>query len=364
VCYNAMKKVLQSLMDRRAREDDIVETDRIAGQPHPRETLSLIGQEEALARAARAIRGGRPPQAWLIAGPPGIGKATSAYRIARYLLVYGANDKGPDDLSVPPKDPAVPLVRAGSHPGLLVLKRGLHPDTGKLMTVLAVREIRKLAEFFELTSSSGGWRVAIIDTADEMSEEAANALLKILEEPPRRAMLMLVSNAPAQLVSTIRSRCQVLRLHPLSDDVLTREVASRVPQLSTEDRARLVALAGGSLGAALRLVEEDGLKLAADAERLVDKAASPDFAATLALAERVARVDKGLESFGGYLAQALADRILARARKNAPHLDRWVELRSAIQESFARASALHLEPKQTILSAARATSKVAWRGAL
>ena len=106
------------------------------------------------------------------------------------------------------------------------------------------------------------------------------------------------------------------------------------------------------------------MKLAADAERLIDKASSPDFAATLALAERVARIDKGLDSFGGTLAQALAERISARAKKNAPGLDRWVELRAAIQESFARSAALHLEPKQTILSAARATAKVARRGAL
>ena len=350
-------------MAKRAREEDIVETDRIAGQPHPRETLTLIGQEQALARAARAIRGGRPPQAWLIAGPPGIGKATFAYRVARYLLLYGASDKGPEDLAVPQGDTAARLVRAGSHPGLLVLKRGLN-DEGKLMTVLGVKEIRKLGDFFALTSSSGGWRIAIIDPADEMNEQAANALLKILEEPPKRAMLMLIAHAPAQLFSTIRSRCQLLRLSALSNEVMTRELAIRVPQLSPEERTRLVALSGGSLGAALRLVEEDGLKLAADAERMIDRAASPDFAAAYALAERVARIDTSLDSFGGYIAQVFADRILARARNNAPHLDRWVELRSAIQESFARSAGLHLEPRQTILSAARATAKLARRGAL
>src|SRR5438067_1141115 len=117
-------------MAKRAREEDIVETDRNAGQPQPRETLTLIRPEEALARAARAIRGARPPQAWLIAGPPGIGKATFAYRVARYLLLYGAGDKGPEDLAVPQNDTTARLVRAGSHPGLLVLKRGLN-DEGK-----------------------------------------------------------------------------------------------------------------------------------------------------------------------------------------------------------------------------------------
>lgn len=256
------------------------------------------------------------------------------------------------------------LVRAGSHPGLMVLKRGLHSDTGRLMTVLSVEEIRKLGPFFGMTSGDGGWRVAIIDTADEMNDQAANALLKILEEPPQRSMLLLIANAAAQLVPTIRSRCQLLRLSPLSDDALTHELEERLPDLSPGDRARVVALSRGSLGAALRLVDADGLKLAADAERLINDAANPDFAAAFALAERVAKLDKGLESIGGYLAQGLADRILVRARQGSPHLERWVELRTTIQESFARASALHLEPKQTILSAARATAKLARRGAL
>ncbi len=101
-------------------------------------TVSLIGQDLALSRAARAIRNGKPPQGWLISGPPGIGKATLAYRIARYLLAYGASDAGPADLSVPVNDPAALQVAAGSHPGLLVLKRGENPDTGKLMNVLSV----------------------------------------------------------------------------------------------------------------------------------------------------------------------------------------------------------------------------------
>ncbi|HLY06077.1 MAG TPA: DNA polymerase III subunit delta' [Rhizomicrobium sp.] len=351
-------------MPKRVREEEIIETDRIGGQPHPREAPALVGQDEALARAARAIRGGRPPQAWLIAGPPGIGKATFAYRVARYLLCYGANDRGPEDLSVPLTDAAVALVRAGAHPGLLVVKRGLSERTGKLMTELGVDEVRKLGPFFGMTAGAGGWRVAIIDTADEMNPNAANALLKILEEPPQRSMLLLVAHAPARLVPTIRSRCQLLRLSPLSDELLARELVERVPDLAPGDRARLVALAGGSLGAALRLVEEDGLKLAAEAERLIDGASAPDFAATFALAERVARLDQGVDAFGGFLAEALANRILARARQNEAHLDRWVQLRSAIQENFARALALHLEPKQTILSAAQATARLARRGAL
>jgi DNA polymerase-3 subunit delta' len=314
----------------------------------------LIGHEEALARTSRAIRGGRPPQALLIGGPPGIGKATFAYRAARYLLRYGATDAGPEDLFVPAKDPVSMLVASNANPGLLVVKRGPDPDTGKLMTVLSVKEIRKLANFFGLTSASGGWRIAIIDTADEMNEAAANALLKILEEPPRASILLLLAHAPARLASTIRSRCQKLQLQPLSEPVFLAALAERMPDLPQADRSRLVALCGGSLGAALRLASEDGLKLAAEAEKLIDRASSPDFAATLALAQRVAKPDRGMETFGAFLAQILATRILARAREGAAHLDRWAELHSHIRASFVRSSALHLEPRQTILSAAQA----------
>jgi DNA polymerase-3 subunit delta' len=258
----------------------------------------------------------------------------------------------------------VALTRAGAHPGLLVLKRGFNPETGKPMTVLGVDEIRRLGGFFGLTSGAGGWRVAIIDAADDMNDAAANALLKVLEEPPARSMLILLAHAPAKLVSTIRSRCQLLRLRPLDDKTLTAELERRLRDLSKEDRARLMTLSDGSLGVALRLAGDDGLKLAAEAERLIDRAAAPDFSATMALADRIARIDRGSEAIGFYLVQMLAGRILARARRNGTGLERWVELRQRIQSSFARSAALHLEPRQTILSSARALELGFRRGAL
>src|ERR1700761_5498885 len=204
-------------MAKRTRVSEPNESDRIEGCPHPRETTRLIGQDVALSRAARAIRGGKPPQGWLISGPPGIGKATLAYRIARYLLAYGAHDTGAADLSVPANDPNAIQVHVASHPGLLVLKRGINEKTGKAMTELPVSEVRRLAGFFGMTSGAGGWRVAIVDTADDMNDSAANAILKLLEEPPSRAMLILLTNRPGQLLPTIRSRCQRLDLRPLEE---------------------------------------------------------------------------------------------------------------------------------------------------
>jgi DNA polymerase-3 subunit delta' len=340
------------------------DSDRIEGFAHPRETNVLLGQEVALARTARALRAGRPPSAWLITGPPGIGKATLAYRIARYLLAFGATDAGPEDLSVPPDHPATRQVAAQSHPGLLILKRAINPKTGKLMTVLSVDEIRRLADFFGMTSGAGGWRVAIVDTADDMNDNAANALLKMLEEPPPNAMLLLLSNMPGRLLPTIRSRCQRLELRPLDDATLESALTQHMPDAMTSERASLARLAGGSLGAALTLATGEGAALAKEADRLIDNAREPDLLALLTLGEKLFRTRDGLESFGNFLAEAMATRIRARAHGGGAGLERWVQLLGRIEQGFGRAAALNLEPRQTVLSTARDMARVARGGAL
>src|SRR4051812_288669 len=303
------------------------DSDRIEGFAHPRETFALLGQDAALGRAARALRAGRPPSAWLITGPPGIGKATLAYRIARYLLAHGATDTGPEDLSVPQDDVAARQVMAQSHPGLLVLKRAVNPKTGKLMTVLSVDEIRRLADFFGMTSGAGGWRVAIVDTADDMNDNAANALLKMLEEPPARAMLLLLSNTPGRLLPTIRSRCQRLDLRPLDDAILQKALAKYLPEASASERGSLARLSGGSIGAALTLATGDGAALAEEADRLIENARNPDPLKLLDLGERLWRIRDGLELFGGFLLESLSARIRARARQaGSASLEPWVAL--------------------------------------
>ncbi len=345
---------------RKSKDTEAPETDRLEGFANPRENFSLVGHEEQLARASHAIRSGRPPQAWLITGPPGIGKATLAYRIARYLLAYGATDKGPADLAVPERDANAIQVRAGSHAGLLILKRGLN-DNGRLMTVIGVDEIRKLGGFFGMTSGAGGWRVAIVDSADEMNDNAANAILKLLEEPPPRAMLLLLAHVPGRLLPTIRSRCQRLDLKPLDEKTVAAELAKLLPDSKPAERASLARLSGGSIGAALQLAGGEGVVLAQEAERLIENAASPDLGALMTLGDKVARATDGIPNFGAFLTQNLGDRILKRAHQGGPRLDRWLDCLTALNESFARTNELHLDPRQTILSASRSISSTSRR---
>jgi DNA polymerase-3 subunit delta' len=341
---------------RTVKNEDTPETDRLEGFAHPRETLRLAGQDAALARAARAIRGGHPPQGWLLTGPPGIGKATLAYRIARYMLAFGATAQGAEDLSVPEREPNALQLAAGAHPGLMVLKRGLN-DSGKLMGETSVAVVRKLQGFFGMTSGAGGWRLAIVDTADDMNDAAANALLKMLEEPPSRAMLLLLSNTPGRLLPTIRSRCQRLDLRPLDDATLEQELSRLLPDTKPDERSALARLADGSIGLALQLAQGDAVALARDADRLLDQASSPDTAAILALGDRIWRITDGLDSFGTFLGEALVRRIRVRAVAGSAHLDRWVECLNKLNASFARTAALNLEPRQTLLSAAGALTQ-------
>jgi DNA polymerase-3 subunit delta' len=343
---------------------EVGDSDRIEGFAHPRETFTLLGQDGALGRAARALRAGKPPGAWLITGPPGVGKATLAYRIARYLLRFGATDAGPSDLSLSPDDAVARQVAAQSHPGLLVLKRPVNPKTGKLMTVLSVDEVRRLAGFFQMTAEDGGWRIAILDTADDMNDSAANALLKILEEPPARSLLLLLSNMPGKLLPTIRSRCQRLELRPLDDITLAKSLAYYLPDTPADERASLVRLAGGSIGAALTLAVGDGAVLAQEADRLIEQARAPDLLALLSLGEKLGRMRDGLEQFGGFLLENLSDRIRARARAGAAGLEPWLAVENRLVELFSRSSGLHLEPRQTLLAAARDMAGVSRRSAL
>jgi len=345
---------------RKLSSEEDFESDRIAGFAHPREAVELLGQDAALTLAAQALRGGRPPHAWLITGPPGIGKATLAYRMARYLLRHGATADGAADLSVAADDATARQVASRAHPGLLVLKRRLNPKTGKPQTELPVDEVRRLSGFFGMTSGAGGWRIAIVDPADDMNENAANALLKQLEEPPQNAMLLLLSHRPGRLLPTIRSRCRRLDLRLLPDALVEQALERLLPDADGDERAALARLSGGSIGAALLLADGDGAMLAREADRLIESARDPDMVALHALGEKIGRIRDGLSLYGDFVLQELVTRVRARARAGL-NAEGWARITVRLEELFARADGLNLEPRQTVWSAARLLSGVARR---
>ena len=232
---------------------------------HPRETTALFGHREAETALLNAYRSGRIPHAWLIGGAQGIGKATLAYRMARFVLTHpdplAAAVQRADGLNVDAEDPVSRRIAAEAHGGLLVLQRTAN-DKGVMRTVITVDETRETIAFFGSTAAAEGWRVCIVDTVDELNPNAANALLKTLEEPPRQSLFLLISHAPGRVLPTILSRCRRLPLRPLAiPDVI--QAVSRATGLSGNDAALREAAeaAEGSIARALTLLGGDAVKL-------------------------------------------------------------------------------------------------------
>ncbi|WP_296644450.1 DNA polymerase III subunit delta' [Roseinatronobacter sp.] len=284
--------------------------DQREGAPHPCATPLLFGQQAAEAAFLQAFASGRMHHAWLLSGPMGVGKATLAWRIARFLL---AGDRGgmfgpPDTLDVPEDHPTVRRLRAGADGGLLVIRRGLD-DKGNLRRDITVDVMRRLHGFFGLSAADGGQRVVIVDAADEMNTNAANALLKALEEPPANATLLLVAHQPSRLLPTIRSRCRDLRLSALD----TQDFAQALTQAGIEgDPGTLAELSGGSVGQAVELALGGGAEIYADLVALFATLPRMDRARALRLAESMA--GKGNETrFSLFL--RLFDLFMARAAR-------------------------------------------------
>lgn len=266
------------------------------GAPAPRANPELIGQAAAERVMLAAWRSGRMPHAWLIGGPRGVGKATLAYRFARFVLAGGGDAvgglfgaSGLDSLALPTGHSVFRHVAAGAHPDLVTVERQINPETRKLRGEIIVDDIRDAGQFLHLTPVEGGWRAVIVDAADDMNLNAANALLKALEEPPRQALLLLVCHAPGRLLATIRSRCRYLALPPLSDEHVARLLDRFRPGLAEDDRAALVALADGSIGRALDLADRGGIELYREMVALLARGPDIDVPAVYAFADGVAR---------------------------------------------------------------------------
>jgi DNA polymerase-3 subunit delta' len=246
---------------------ELPEPDRLEGAPHPRETPHLFGHAAAEGELLRAHASGRMHHAWLITGARGVGKATLAWRFARFLLAT-PRDEGsmfapppPDTLDIAADAPVARRMRQLAEPRLFLLRRGANLTGSALSADIRVDEVRRMKSFFALSAADGGRRVAIIDAADEMNTGAANALLKLLEEPPAEVTFLVIAHQPHRLLPTIRSRCRVLRLTALPEEPLARALEQAGGSVDPASVPALGALAGGSVGEAFRLTHLDGLAI-------------------------------------------------------------------------------------------------------
>lgn len=318
-------------------EKPAAETDREPNAPHPRETLSFVGHDAEEAALAVALTSGRMHHAWLLAGSKGLGKATLAYRFARAAL--GAKHLGPRPLDADPDDVVARRIAALSHPDLFVLRRGLN-DRGKPRREITVDDARDLGAFFSLAPSEGGMRVAIIDCVDDLNRNAANAILKTLEEPPARSVLLLVCHAPGAALATIRSRCRRLALRSVGDDLVRAAMGARTDEA-------LVKLAKGRPGRAIALKAQGVDAAGAKLDRAQSVILRGEAASVLgALYEQMSgepfeRLDGVLELAGEW----------ARAAGVEQGGEHWAEAWSALETLRWEAEGLDMDPRHALARA-------------
>jgi DNA polymerase-3 subunit delta' len=348
------------------------EADRLAGTPHPRRTVRLYGHDGAEELLAEAVASGRLHHGWLITGAEGIGKATLAYRLAKHLLAEPAErDPFGRTLDVDPMTRAGRQVVALSHPGLLVLRRVYDAKVKRFTTGVSVDEVRRLRTFLAHAADAGAWRVVLVDTADDLNANAANALLKSLEEPPQRTVFILLTAEPGRLLPTIRSRCRRLDLSPLgSQDLRAAATAALAAEGGTPPSdaiwPELEALAEGSVRRALTIAGSDGLAQHERVVRLLTLLPKVDWPAAHAMADELsaASAEANFEAFYESLFSVLARAIRARAtgtgrpadcalagRMIAPHLlPRWVDTWTAMQTEKVDGQAINLDRKTLVLA--------------
>ena len=359
-----------------AATDPLPEPDRLEGAPHPRETRHLFGHPQAEAEFLRAFTSRRLHHAWMLTGPKGVGKSTLAWRLSRFLLATPEDDGGmfaappPDNFDIPDSLPVARRLLQLAEPRHFLLRRAANDKETALSQVISVDEVRKMKSFFALSAADGGRRTAIIDAVDEMNPAAANALLKLLEEPPANVTLFLIAHQPARLLPTIRSRCRELRLTPLAPQDLADALTQAGGDIAPEDRGALAELSGGSVGEAFRLTNLDGLKLYTAVTRLFSTLPRLDRPQALALSE-IAGARGAAETFD--LIISLIDLFLARlARFGAtgqtppeaaaneaqllhrlapdPHAARaWAELAQTLSARARRGKAVNLDPAALLM---------------
>ena len=269
---------------RKPEAEEAPESDAVPDAPHPRRAERLIGHAAAEAEMLSAYREGRLAHAWLVGGPQGVGKATLAWRFARFLFANPDPNapaaRAASDLSVDPKNPAARHLASLAHPDFSLVRIGWQADKKKFYSEIRVDDIREALQVFQMSPAFGGWRVCLVDCAEDLNPNGANALLKMIEEPPARSLILIVSHRPGQVLPTIRSRCRRLRLDPLSEREIVEVIATLGPPWSEADPAAVAKAAGRSNGS---------------------------------VREALTRLSPGSEAVGGLIDAALAGRVANEA---------------------------------------------------
>jgi len=342
--------------------------------PHPIHIQKLIGHDDGWSELSDAWKSKRFAHAWLITGPRGIGKASFAYLAAKAILtakaeegdsLFGTPEPQGLSRSLDHDNPVIRRMISGAHPDLLKVEIGWTDEKQvKKRTEIVIDDVRAVGGFLSMTPAEGGWRVVVVDAVDEMNRNAANALLKNLEEPPKNTVLLLVAHNPGRLLPTIRSRCRRLPLKPLSDDEVSKGLSSHLPDISEDRRQKLVSMCHGSLGEAITVANMDGDSLAAEVEDLLSYWPKLDILKVSDFATRMAADPERFRLFtivlGDWLSKTMklsAGAIEtggAGARMNsfvqAVPLEQWFEVWEKINDLFRKTDAVNLDRRHVILS--------------
>jgi len=363
-------------------EEEGGDTPSVAGLNVSRENGDLQGHESVEKNLIDILNSGSVPHAMMFAGPEGIGKSLMAYRLARHVLKHGVGNDGQDSLfgetpaavetfQMDPADPVFRQVASGGHPDMMVVERPMDDRKGEQKSSVDVDSARKVVPFLRMTASGdNGWRVVIVNDADTMNRNAQNAILKILEEPPPRALLILIVHRAGAMLPTIRSRCRMINFAPLPDNIVLDLMARHDPSLNKTDAAALATMAEGRIGAAIRLLDEGGLESVQAVLNLLGEWPEWDWVRIHQSADTLGRMGqetayRGFENIMMWTVQRLT---FAKARglddPGAPltaeplrrmlahySLDEWLEICEKLRDHFSQIQIANLDRRQGVLAA-------------
>jgi DNA polymerase-3 subunit delta' len=334
----------------------------------------LLGHDAIEKNLLELYNSGRMPHAIVFTGPKGIGKATLAYRFARFLLKHGLKDTSQSgmfgdapettSMDISPQEPAFRRVASGAHPDFFTTEKKFDEAKDAYKDTLDVEEIRKIAPFLRMTSSEGGWRIVLCDDADSMNRNAQNALLKILEEPPKNALLILIAHRAGALIPTIRSRARFINFSPLPDAIMKDLLVRANPAMSAQDMNALINLSGGSFGKALQYSHDNAVETLNNLTRLMESAPSWRWLDLHKLADQLSGPgsDPAYKTFQELLLWMMRESARSRARgtplpvqlrdllKNSS-LEQLLKICENLEDHFGRADGANLDRRQTVLGA-------------